>query len=160
MLNMTNTQIIDLILNTIGPEFIFSVIPYTNSLGDCKSIESMDMLYFRLTDENILLPEDKLEEGIEKIKQLDLKIESVVITNFYHNGKFIEVKLLSYHYRLLNRYDKFIQFKNKQSVINKVDEIDNFLKHTYPSNPIPRDFIEISQFIELVKSMNYFCKFE
>ena len=116
----------------------------------------MDLLYFKQISKREVLPQNKYDEYIDKIKSLDLPIDTVNIVKFNYIGKFIEVKLLNYHLRLVNKYKEFIEFRKKESVINKVNQIYNYLNLTDPipsslcevtKTSIPREFIEWVEFV-------------
>ena len=143
---LTNKEIISSIINVIGSYFVHQD-PHEDGIGNnylsFTDIENLDLLYFKQISKSVVLPQNKYDEYINKIKSLDLPIDTVDIVKFNYIGKFIEVKLLKYQLRLVNKYKEFIEFRKKESVINKVNQIYNYLNTT---DYVPREFIEWVEF--------------
>ncbi len=141
---LTNQQIAGKILDVIGQDFEISYLPWEDSIGNVRSIESMDVLYFKQTNKRVLLAESKYQEYVEKIRTLDLPIDSVQITKISYLGKFIEVKLMDVNLRYISKYKAFEEFKSQNQVASQVNRICDYLKAS--GNTIPREFIEWVEF--------------
>jgi len=141
---LSNQQIAGKILDVIGPDFEISYLPWEDSIGNVRSIDLMDILYFKQTNKRVLLSESKYQEYVDKIKLLDLPTDSVQITKFAYLGKFIEVKLMDVNLRFISKYRAFEEFKSQDKVSSQVDRICNYLKAS--GNVIPREFIEWVEF--------------
>lgn len=141
---LTNQQIAGKVLDVIGSEFELSYLPWEDSIGNVRSIESMDVLYFKQTNKRVLYADLKYQEYIDKIKLLGLPIDSVQITKISFLGKFIEVKLMDINLRYVSKYRAFEEFKSQDQVSSRVDRICSYLKTS--GNTIPREFIEWIEF--------------
>jgi hypothetical protein len=143
---LTNKDIIKAIINVIGSDFVHQD-PREDGIGNnylsYTDIEKLDVLYFKQISKRVVLSQNKYDECVDKIKSLDLPIDTVNIVKYSYLGKFIEVQLLKYHLRLVNKYKEFIEFRKKESVINRVDQIYNYLNST---DCVPREFIEWDEF--------------
>jgi hypothetical protein len=94
---LTILQIVKKIISVIAPDFEISYLPWEDSIRNIPPIESMDTLYFKQSNNRILYSENKYREYVDKIKLLNLSVESVGIVKFNYIGKFIEVKLLDHN---------------------------------------------------------------
>lgn len=154
---LTNTQIVGKIINVIGSEFELSFLPCEDSIGNIPPIDSMNILYFKPTNKRIGLSDVKFQEYIEKIKLLDLPIDSVKSIQFNYIGKFIKVKLIKNILTFVSKYKIFQEFKSQENIIKKVDKIYNYLNLNNPNNQVTREFIELVEFYGGVdKTVFYF----
>ncbi len=144
---LTNKDIIKAIINVIGSDFVHQD-PREDGIGNnylsFTDIEKLDLLYFKQSNKNVGLSESKYQEYVDKIKSLDLPLDSVQITKFAYLGKFIEVKLMDINLRFISKYKAFEEFKSQDQVSTRVDKICNYLKDS--GNLIPREFIEWVEF--------------
>jgi hypothetical protein len=143
---LTNQQIVTQIIDIIGPDFEFSYLPCEDSIGNIPLIDSMDILYFTQTNKKVLYSENKYKGYVDKIRSLNLPIDSVNITKFSFLGKFIEVKLMNHYLRYISKYKEFVEYKSQKQVASQIDRIYNYLNSTVLNNPIPREFIEWVEF--------------
>jgi len=137
-MKQTVQEIIDQIDKIVKPEWKFDMDDFYGDKGNIHypTIESLDILFWKRNTKGIkiskLLQEDENKQ-IEMIKNLS-EIKSVEIIKIQAFGKYIQVELDSINNRLIDKYDKYLLFKQ-----NNFDNIYKIYK--YLNEKVPEDII-------------------
>lgn len=85
---MNNIEIIEAVGKIVDPYFTFNMDDFYGEKGSCEypKIEEISTLFFKL---KVFLSEDKQQELVEKIKNLD--VGTVNISTVQSLGKYIDI---------------------------------------------------------------------
>jgi hypothetical protein len=129
----TNKEIIDKISKIVEPHMKFNMDDIYGDRGGhpYPQIEELDILYFKYNYIKYFSTY-KENELIIKIKELELgEVDSYKIDG---KGKFMVIKLDKYNKRIINQYNDYLDYKNKN-----IEEI-NYI-YQYLEEKIPEEFI-------------------
>jgi hypothetical protein len=138
-MNKSNEEIIELIHSVVKPYCKFELDDFYGDRGGIPypKIEELDVLHFKFNGKisGPKISREEQEKMINKIKQLEIySIDSIEIIKISSFGKYIQITLNKSYRHLINKYNDYLDFKNKNA--EKINWI-----YEYLDEKIPEEFI-------------------
>lgn len=129
----SNQEIIDEISKIVEPYMKFNLDDIYGDRGGIPypQIEKLDMLHFKFIGK-IIINKNKENEMVQQVKMLDIGDVEIVQYNFI--GKFMVITLDKYHNRIINKYNDYLDYKNKNA--ERINEI-----YQYLNEKVPEEFV-------------------
>lgn len=135
-----NKELIDKINNIVNPKWIFNMDDFYGDKGGIPyhEIETLDILYWKQKKFDDISKNNN--EILDKIRNIP-NIDTVKIIKIQAYGIYIMVVLNKINMRLIDKYNKFLLYKENN--VGKINKIYNYLECK-----IPIDFISWNLFCE------------
>ncbi len=129
----SNQEIIDEISKIVEPYMKFNLDDIYGDRGGIPypKIEELDILHFKYIGK-IIINKNKEDEFVQQVKNLG--IGDVEIVKYGSIGKFMIITLDKYHNRIINKYNDYLDYKNKNA--ERINEI-----YQYLDEKVPEEFV-------------------
>jgi hypothetical protein len=128
----SNQQIIDEVSKIVNPYMKFNMDDIYGDRGGIPypEIEKLTILHFKYDGYNKknFLNKNQENELIDRVKSLG--VDDVQIHNYNGIGKFMAITLDSYHARIIDQYNEYLDYSNKN--IERINDIYQYLEEKVP----------------------------